>query len=95
MFLGGYRSDREPIVRLAGYDGLMAGFPTDASLLYPCVRRGDGISLFDGCPSRAVFEGFKTGGDFGAACAAVGLPEPRIEHVGDAHVALLRDPVLS
>jgi len=42
----------------------------------------------DGCPGRADFATFSTGPEFRALVAASGLPMPRIEPLGEVHVAV-------
>ncbi len=88
MHLGSYRLDGDPDRLLAGYDQMLASFPTDALLVHVCVRRDDGITIFDACPNEAEFQRFSTSPEFHAALAAAGLPDPVIEHIGDVHVAL-------
>jgi len=48
----------------------------------------NGISVYDACPSREVFEEFSR--DFPAAVVAVGLPAPRIVPLGDVHNVVSR-----
>ena len=58
-----------------------------------CVARDDGITVFDACPSRAVFTEFSQSPDFLLAVTGAGLPVPRVERLGDVHAAVLRNPV--
>jgi hypothetical protein len=90
MFLGVYHFDGEADDLLARYDALMADFPPDAILLHACVVRDGGISVYDACPSAEVFAAFSTGPDFAAAVAAVGLPVPRVDHLGQVHSARIK-----
>jgi hypothetical protein len=90
MFLGAYRFDGEPAELLNAYDRLIAGFPPDAIALQVCIAGENGITVFDTCPSRAVFAQFSTSPEFGAAIAAAGLPTPTVEPLGDVHNAIVR-----
>jgi hypothetical protein len=87
MYLGTYRFDGDPDDLLARYDRMMAGFPTEELLVHLCVRRVDGITVIDTCPSQAAFQGFAASPHFRHALDAVGLPAPKIEEVGDVHLA--------
>ncbi len=50
-----------------------------------------GISVYDACPSRAVFLEFSGGRIFADACAAAGLPVPTVRPLGDVYAALHHD----
>ena len=91
MFLGAYHFDGDPAVLLAAYRRLMAGFPPSTSDLHVSIERGDGITIFDACPSQAVFSAFSTSPEFGAALHAAGLPAPRVEPLGEVRTARLRE----
>jgi hypothetical protein len=90
MFLGAYRFAGEPADLLSAYDRLIAGFPPDAIALHVCVAGENGITIFDTCPSRAVFAQFSTSTAFASAIAAAGLPAPTVEPLGDVHNAIVR-----
>jgi len=87
MHLGIYRLDGDPDDLLARYDRMLAGFPTDELLVHVCVRRADGITIIDTCPTLEDFLAFSTSAEFRAALDAVGLPQPTIEDVGAVHYA--------
>jgi len=89
MHLATYRFDGDPDELLAGYDRMFAGFPVDALLVHLCVRRDDGITIIDTCPSAADFRSFSTSAEFHAALDAAGLPEPQIDDMGPVHNAHL------
>ena len=95
MFLGAYHFDGDPADLLAGHERLLDLIPPSALDLHLCVERDGGITVFDACPSRDVFNTFSTGPDFTAALQAAGLPTPRIEQLGDVHMAYLRETVRS
>ena len=58
-----------------------------------CVIRDDGLTVFDACPSREVYESFTASDMFREAIAVAGLPVPRIEGLGGIQVAHLRQEV--
>jgi len=91
MFLGAYEFDGEPAELLAAYGRFVAGYPPEALDLHVCIARGGGITVFDACPSRAVFDGFSRSPGFTAAVAAAGLPAPRVCPLGDVHTARMRE----
>jgi hypothetical protein len=88
MFLGMYRFDGDPAELVAAYDRLIAGFPPGMIELQLCVRRPDGITVFDTCPSAEVFAEFSTSEGFAGALRAAGLPTPTVEPLGDVHHAI-------
>jgi len=85
MYLGTYDFDGDPDDLVARYDKLMAAFPPEMILLNVCVRRADGITILDTCPSEADFRGFSTSTEFAEGLASVGLPTPRVEARGEVH----------
>ena len=87
MHLGTYRIDGDPDDLLARYDRMLAGFPVDELLVHICVRRADGITIIDTCPTEADFRSFSTSAEFRSALDAVGLPQPLVESVGHVHLA--------
>ena len=93
MYLGVYHFDGSPADLLPGYERLMASFPPDQIDLHVCVVRDGGLSIYDACPSAAVFASFSAGPEFAAAVAGAGLPAPRIEGLGDVHAAHVRPAV--
>jgi hypothetical protein len=79
MHLGIYRFDGDPDELLAAYERVTTTMSADNSALHICVRRSDGITIYDTCPSREVFENFSAGAAFRAALAAAGLPVPAVQ----------------
>ena len=67
MYLGSYEFDGDPAVLMPAYERLMERFPTGAMELHVCIRRADGITVLDACPSREVFDGFSASTVFCAA----------------------------
>jgi hypothetical protein len=45
------------------------------------VRRSDGMTSYDNCPSREAFERFSRSSGFHGALAAARLPAPEVEGV--------------
>jgi hypothetical protein len=93
LYLGAYQFDGETTGLLAAYERLMATYPPDSMLLHLCVARENGITVFDACPSQAVFAEFSSSSQFRAALSAAGLPEPRVEPLGEVASAFLREAV--
>ena len=90
MFLGCYEFQGDPAELLVAYDRLMERFGPEASDLHVCVVHGSGITVFDTCPSREVFEAFSASAEFRGAVAAAALPYPIVRPLGDVHVARCR-----
>ena len=91
--LGAVHFDGDPGELLPGYRRLLEHFGIDNLDVHLCVVRVDGLTVFDACPSKAVYEEFTTSGMFREAVAAAGLPAPRVEGLGDIQVAHLRQEV--
>lgn len=90
MFLGSYRFDGDPAALVPAYERLMAGFSDADEVLHVCVVRGDGITVYDACPTRQVFEQFAASPEFAGALAGAGLPAPDVEPCGDVHATRVR-----
>lgn len=93
MYLGAVHFDGDPGALLPAYHRLLERFGIDTLDVHLCVARDDGLTVFDGCPTKAVYEEFTTSDAFRIAVAAAGLPAPRIEGLGDIQVAHLRQEV--
>lgn len=91
MFLGAYDFDGVVDDLLPAYERLRSGYPEDALLLHVCVERPGGITVYDACPSREVFESFSTSAEFQAAVQAAGLPLPRVSPVGEVRSTVVRE----
>ena len=92
MFLGSYHFDGDPGALASAYDRLMQMMPADQIDLHVCVTHADGIAIYDACPSRAEFARFSSSADLAAAFEAAGLPQPRVELLGDVHHARMKQP---
>jgi hypothetical protein len=96
MFLSTYDFDGDPATLLPAYDRFIAAsHRADALLLHVCVVREGGITIYDACPSREVFEDFSQSAQFAEAIAAAGLPRPRTTPRGEVHLAHLSQAVKS
>jgi hypothetical protein len=85
MFLGAYHFDGDPDALAAAYRRLVEGFPPGALQLHVCVATPDGLTVYDACPTREVFDAFSRGDDLAQAVAAAGLPAPRVRPLGEVH----------
>ncbi len=94
MFLGSYHFDGGRDELVPAYERLVAGCPPDALDVHVCVVGDGGLTVFDACPSRELFDSFSRAAEFAAAVAAAGLPAPRVVPVGEVHTALIRQAVL-
>lgn len=92
LYLGTVHFDGDPELLLPAYRRLLERFPLDSLDVHLCVRRADGLTVFDACPTRAIYESFTTSTTFLDAVAAAGLPAPRVEGLGDIEVAHVREP---
>jgi hypothetical protein len=77
MYLGIYEIDGDPQELLAAYDRLIAMMPEGQVVFHACAIRESGITIYDACPSKEVFEQFSTSPEFRGATKAAGLPWPR------------------
>jgi hypothetical protein len=83
MFLAAYHFAGDPDTLTAAYRRMLAGFPPGTLELHVSVTTPDGLTVYDACPTREVFEEFSRGADLAAAIAAAGLPAPRVEPLGE------------
>jgi hypothetical protein len=77
MYLGIYEIDGDPDELLAAYDRLIGMMPEAQVVFHACAVREDGITVYDACPTKEVFEQFSTSPEFRGATEAAGLPWPR------------------
>jgi len=75
-------------------DELFLRVPADNVRLLLVVRRDDGITLIDTCPTREAYERFRTSGWLDRALADVGLPAPTVtDH--PVHLAVVDGAAIS
>jgi len=91
MYLCLYLFDGDPQALAAAHRRMVADhYPASTLLLHALVRTGTDVAILDACPSREVHDAFAASAEFRGALTAVGLPEPRIQPLGDVewlHVA--------
>jgi hypothetical protein len=95
LFLGSYHFAGGPEELLPAYERLVASMPADAAVLHICVVDDSGLTVYDACPSRDVFEQFSASAGFAEAVRAAGLPQPRVEPAGHVHAARTRHGVIA
>jgi hypothetical protein len=83
MYLSAYHFTGDSAALARAHDEMTARFPLDSLPLDLCVKTGDGIVVFDACPTAADAVVFQQSPEFAAALAEAGLPTPRIESVGE------------
>jgi hypothetical protein len=93
LYLGAVHFDGDPGELLPGYHRLLEWFRIDTLDVHLCIVRDDGLTVFDACPGKAVYEEFTKSDTYRDAVAAERLPAPRIEGLGDVQVAHLRHEV--
>jgi len=87
MFLGIYRFEGNADQLLVGYQKMMELVPKSAIHLHICIRDSRGLSVFDSCPTREVFEKFSGGDDFLGLVRMAGLPAPTVTPIGEIESA--------
>jgi len=89
MFLGTYRFEGNVDELTPMYEKMIASIPKESLHLHVCVRDAGGLTIYDTCPSREVFQSFSSSDFFHDALKAVGLPSPQVTLVGDVQAAIL------
>jgi hypothetical protein len=87
MYLGKYEFDGDPDELVAAYDRLMLGVPQESIGFHICVKREDGMTIYDTCPTADVFAAFSRDPEFLGAMVEAGLPQPTVTPLGPAHSA--------
>ena len=59
----------------------------------PVHHHDGGLTVFDACPTKAIYEEFTKSETFLGAIAEAGLPAPRVSGLGDVQVAHVRQEV--
>lgn len=95
MYLSIYFFDGDPQALAAAHRRMVAEhYPASTLLLHALVRTTTGVAILDACPSREVHDAFAASVEFRGTLAAVGLPEPRIQPLGDVEWLHVADPVV-
>ena len=96
MYLTLYFFDGDPRSLIAAHQRMLAEhYPAQTLTLNALVRTQTGVAVVDACPSRDVFEAFAASGEFRDAPTAAGLPEPRIQPLGDVERLHVADAAVS
>jgi hypothetical protein len=90
MYLSAYHFDGDPTELTAAYKRMMSRFPVDDLLFHAFIVGESGVVVLDACPDKAAHERFAASPEFRAAQAEAGLPEPRIEVLGDVPCAYVQ-----
>ncbi len=90
MFISACHFDEDPPALAAARDRLNQRFPPESLRLHVCVLVEDGVTVCDACASREAFDVFSQSAEFRQALAGAGLPQPRLEPLGQVHDARLR-----
>ena len=93
MYLGAAYFDGDPGELLPAYQRMLERFGLDALDVHLCITTDAGLTVFDACPTREIYEEFTRSETFLGAIAAAGLPAPRVEGLGDVQAAHLREEV--
>ena len=87
MFLGRYEFDGDPAPLTDAYDRFLAQVPDEAIGWHVCITHAAGLTIYDTCPSREVFESFSTNPEVIGAMTSAGLPRPTVTPLGEVHHA--------
>ena len=93
MYLGAAYFDGDPGELLPAYQRMLEKFGLEALDVHLCIIRDGGLTVFDACPSKEIYEEFTKSETFLGAIAAAGLPEPRVSGLGDVQIAHVRQTV--
>ena len=93
MYLGAAYFDGDPGELLPAYQRMLDTFGLEALDVHLCITRDGGLTVFDACPTREIYEEFIRSETFLGAIAAAGLPIPRVSGLGDVQVAHVRRTV--
>jgi len=93
MYLGAAYFDGDPGELLPAYQRMLDSFGLEALDVHLCIATDAGLTVFDACPTREIYEEFTRSETFLGAIAAAGLPAPRVSGLGDVRVAHVRRTV--
>jgi hypothetical protein len=93
MYLGAAYFDGDPGELLPAYHRMLDKFGLEGLDVHLCITRDGGLTVFDACPTREIYEEFIRSETFLGAIAEAGLPEPRVSGLGDVQVAHVRQTV--
>ena len=81
MYLGAVYFDGDPGELLPALD------------VHLCITTDAGLTVFDACPTREIYEEFTKSETFLGAIAEAGLPVPRVSGLGNIQVAHVRQAI--
>jgi hypothetical protein len=93
MYLGAVHFDGNPGELLRAYQRMLEKFGLDNLDVHLCITRDGGLTVFDACPTKEIYEEFIRSETFLGAIAGAGLPEPRVSGLGDVQVAHVRQAI--
>ena len=93
MYLGAAYFAGDPGELLPAYQRMLDAFGLEALDVHLCITTDGGLTVFDACPSKEIYEEFTKSETFLGAIAAAGLPEPRVSGLGDIQVAHVRQAI--
>jgi hypothetical protein len=93
LYLGAAHFDGDPAELLPAYHRMLERFGLDALDVHLCITTDDGLTVFDACPSKEIYEEFTKSDTFLGAIAEAGLPAPRVSGLGDIQVAHVRQGI--
>jgi len=89
MYLGLYRFNGNKDEFLVAYERLLQMMPPENLHLQVCISDENGLSIYDACPSKEIFEKFSSSAELQSALMSVGLPQPEISQLGEVHATYL------
>ena len=93
MYLGAVHFDGDPGVLVPAYWRMLEKFGLDNLDVHLCITRDGGLTVFDACPTKEIYEEFTRSEAFLGAIAEAGLPAPRVSGLGDILVAHVRQEI--
>jgi hypothetical protein len=93
MYLGAVHFDGDPGQLLPAYLQMLEKFGLEALDVHLCITRDGGLTVFDACPTKEIYEEFTRSETFLGAITAAGLPAPRVSGLGDIQVAHVRQEI--
>ena len=93
MYLGAAYFDGDPDELLPAYQRMLEKFGLETLDVHLCITRDGGLTVFDACPTKQIYEEFTRSETFLGAIAEAGLPAPRVSGLGDIQVAHVRQAI--
>jgi len=93
LYLGAVFFDGDPDELLPAYQRMLEKFGLETLDVHLCITRDGGLTVFDACPTKQIYEEFTRSETFLGAIADAGLPVPRVSGLGDIQVAHVRQTV--